>query len=119
VQRRISLQRTLRQGPGLQQSSRRSPGSADPGLGDRHLRVGDIDLYAFSGTDAAADDVVLEAKLSFKCLKGSGADPTGHKTIPLKFLLLEMAAEDTLRILITLQLIDDVFRSWCDVKIFQ
>lgn len=60
----------------------------------------------------------IKAKAQFKDLKNSKPDPSKNKTIPLRLLPIELAAEDTLCHLITLGLMDGVFEdieSWADI----
>jgi len=63
--------------------------------------------------------VTLQAKVQCKGLKGSTLARNKPKTISLWLLPLELAAEDTLRQLVTLLLINDVFeiiKSWNDFE---
>jgi hypothetical protein len=83
--------------------------------GDRCLRVEHIKLYAVR----LDGRVTLQAKVQYKGPKGRTLARNKQKTIPLRLLPLELAAEDTLRQLVTLLLIDDVFesiKSWIDFK---
>lgn len=88
-----------------------APGSISNG--DKCLRWGHVEFFAFQVNGM----VEISAKVAFAGLKGPGIDSKRHKTIPLRILPLELAAEDSLLQLITIGLIDGVFEnisSWSD-----
>jgi hypothetical protein len=63
--------------------------------------------------------VTLRGTLRFQDLKDFKGDPSKHKTIPLRLLPLELAAEDSFRLLLVLGLIDQVFEGlhcWEDIQ---
>ncbi|KAL8846268.1 MAG: hypothetical protein Q9221_008641, partial [Calogaya cf. arnoldii] len=68
----------------------------------------DITVYAFPPADPSSPSspAIFKADVRFHGLKGSIADPTKQKTIPLRLLPLDLAAEDSLRWLLNLALID-------------
>ena len=79
------------------------------------LRWCHTSFYAF----CTPGGIVLKASVRFNDLKNTVFDPSKHKTIPLRFLPLELAAEDSLRLLITVAFIDRVFEnlhSWEDIQ---
>ncbi|TVY26861.1 hypothetical protein LHYA1_G004415 [Lachnellula hyalina] len=74
-----------------------------------------VELFAFPGPDGKAE---LEARLTFSGLKNTGQKGNREKCIPLRLLPLHLAAEDSLRWLLILGLIDQVFHnitSWADL----
>ncbi len=63
--------------------------------------------------------VTLRGTLRFENLKDYKSDPNKHKTIPLRLLPLELATEDSFRLLLILGLIDQVFEGlhcWEDIQ---
>jgi hypothetical protein len=63
--------------------------------------------------------VTLRGTIRFENLKDSKSDPNKHKTIPLRLLPLELASEDSFRLLLVLGLIDQVFEGlhcWEDIQ---
>ena len=71
-----------------------------------------VEVWAFPGVDCRVE---LRARLTFRGLKNTGQKGNKVKVIPLRLLPLHMAAEDTLRWLLILGLIDSVFEgatSW-------
>ena len=81
------------------------------------LRWQDVEIYAFR---SAEETISLQASVRYSGLKGVSAHKEKRsKVIPLRLLPIHLAAEDTLRQLITLGIIDDVFpdvKSWEDVQ---
>ena len=74
---------------------------------DKTFRWSNVSIYAFPDK---AKRVTFLAKVFFPELK-SGAEVTESKTTQLRLLPLELAAEDSLRLLMILALVDDVFES--------
>jgi hypothetical protein len=63
--------------------------------------------------------VTLRGTIRFENLKDSNSDLNKHKTIPLRLLPLELASEDSFRLLLVLGLIDQVFKglyNWEDIQ---
>lgn len=83
------------------------------------LRWRDIEIYAFRLADG---NITLKASVRYANLKGSSGQATKEqraKVIPLRLMPLHLAAEDSLRLLVTLGMIDDVFehiQSWQDIQ---
>ena len=81
------------------------------------LRWCDIEVFAFLLPDGM---VTLKASVRYADLKGSnGTDVQKVKVIPLRLMPLYLAAEDSLRQLVTIGIIDDVFeavKSWQDIQ---
>lgn len=80
-----------------------------------------VEVFAFR--DEKTGPVRLIARLTFRCLKGSlDSGYNKKKTIPLRLLPPEFAAEDSLFWLMVLGLIDQVFvgiSSWSDIDQLQ
>ena len=83
----------------------------------RCLRWKDVEVYAFHLPDGM---ITLKASIRYAGLKGTtGLDDHRAKVIPLRLMPLHLAAEDSLRQLVTLAIIDDVFevvKSWKDIQ---
>jgi hypothetical protein len=60
--------------------------------------------------------VSIRAKVRYNDLKNPVLDRSKHKTVPLRFLPIEVASEDSMRHLTALAIIDDIFES---LKSFQ
>ncbi|KAG6354360.1 hypothetical protein INS49_004377 [Diaporthe citri] len=77
-----------------------------------------VEMFAFK--DEGHQNVYMQARITFKDLKKPfGLGPNLTKTIPLRLLPPEYAAEDSLFWLVILALIDDVFvsvSSWSDIN---
>lgn len=77
----------------------------------------DIKLYAF--WNAEMDAVDIRANLTFRQLKGMKLEPSQYKTVPFSLFPTAMAKEDTLRLILVMALMDDVFesglRTWSDL----
>ncbi|KAK0119748.1 hypothetical protein ONS95_011183 [Cadophora gregata] len=81
---------------------------------DRLFTWGRVELFAYPGVDSPVD---LRARLTFRGLKNTGQKGNKSKIIPIRLLPLHMAAEDSLRWLLILGLIDRVFEGisrWSD-----
>ncbi|KAJ9649484.1 hypothetical protein H2199_000259 [Coniosporium tulheliwenetii] len=79
----------------------------------KYLRWSHVKLYAFNEDGKT----VLRALVAFSNLKSATIETNKTKTIPLRLLPLHMTAQDTLRQLVILGLIDGVFenvRCWAD-----
>lgn len=79
-----------------------------------------VELFAFQDRNQQGR-VQLQARLTFKKLKSPNSIkmPNRMKIIPLRLLPLDLAAEDTLRWLVILGIMDGVFkdvRSWADLE---
>lgn len=68
-----------------------------------------VELYAFPASRTKTQQ--LQARITFKGLKNTGQKGNREKGIPLRLLPLEFAAEDSLRWLVILGLIDGAFAS--------
>ena len=86
---------------------------------DHLFTWGHVELFAFPGVDCRVE---LRARLTYSGLKNTGQKGNKTKVIPIRLLPLYMAAEDTLRWLLILGLIDKVFEgvsSWADLEAVQ
>jgi hypothetical protein len=75
-----------------------------------------VELFAFP---SIGGKVQLQARVTFKGLKNTGQTGNRQKGIPLRLLPLDLAAEDSLRWLLILGLIDGVFNNittWADFE---
>ncbi|OBT90547.1 hypothetical protein VE02_00995 [Pseudogymnoascus sp. 03VT05] len=77
----------------------------------------DINLYSFWNEEMEAVD--LRANLTFRRLKGMKLEPSQYKTVPFSLFPTAMAKEDTLRLILAMGLMDDVFetglQTWSDL----
>ena len=80
----------------------------------------DVKLYTF--WNAEMDAVDIRANLTFRHLKGMKLEPSQYKTVPFSLFPTAMAKEDTLRLILVMALMDDVFesgiRTWSDLILF-
>jgi hypothetical protein len=86
---------------------------------DNLFTWGRVELFAFPGVDCRVE---LRARLTYCGLKNTGQKGNKIKVLPIRLLPLYMAAEDTLRWLLILGLIDRVFEgvsSWADLEAVQ
>jgi hypothetical protein len=79
----------------------------------------DVKFYAF--WDASIDAVDIRANITFRHLKGMKLDPSHYKTVPLSLFQTDMVQEDTLRLILIMALMDNVFqadiRTWSDLML--
>ena len=83
--------------------------------GDRYLRWGDIELFAFR----PGGKVSLKARVDYIGLKGSTPSNIKSKSIPLWLLPLSLTAQVGLRQPVTLGFIEKAFESisgWSDIQ---
>lgn len=83
------------------------------------LRWEDIEFYPFQCDDD--DEFDIRAQVKIRWGKGKTLDDSAYKTVPFPGLLpTSMALQDTLRLLLTLAMMDDVLmddiRSWDDLR---
>jgi hypothetical protein len=78
---------------------------------------GDVKFYAFHVPEI--DSVDFRANITFRWLKGMKLDPSKYKTIPFLLFPTNMVMEDTLRLLLIMALMDNIFEeditSWADL----
>ncbi|KAI4608917.1 hypothetical protein J4E83_008956 [Alternaria metachromatica] len=76
------------------------------------LRWEDIEFYSFQCDDDDDDEFDIRAQVKIRWRKGKTLDDSAYKTVPFPGLLpTSMALQDTLRLLLTLAMMDDI-RSW-------
>jgi hypothetical protein len=87
------------------------------GKNKKFLKWKRVSFYAFQ--DDIMSPVKLRAKILYADIKDGENDPNRTKSIPFRLLPLELAAEDTLRQLLTVALIDGVFENISTWEDFQ